>query len=79
MIKGLGLVLAVVAALIGGRVWRFHDGVYYGQCDQATRAHPPADLNVPDIVVRATDWLDATIGLDHPGFPACLRDGTCGD
>ncbi len=89
MIKGLVLVLVVVAALIGGRVWGFYDGVYYGQCDQVTRAHPPAGLNTPDppectddrpaIIVRATDWLDAKIGLDHPGFPPCLREGTCGD
>ncbi len=38
MIKGLVLVLVVVAALIGGRVWGFYDGAYYGQCDQVKKA-----------------------------------------
>jgi hypothetical protein len=89
MIRVLVLVLVVVAALVGGRVWGFYDGVYYSQCDQVTQTNPPDDLNTPDppectddrpaIVVRATDWLDDKVGLDRPGSPPCLRDGTCGD
>jgi hypothetical protein len=88
MIKGLVLALVAVAALIGGRVWGFYDGVYYGQCDQATRANPPAELDEPGppqciderpaVIIRATDWLDAKIRLDHPGYPRAFGRAPAG-